>query len=202
MRLVENAFLYIYPIKLKFGQKWGILGKFAKIRKYYRKPHRVATHFDRYKILNVAYGLSFAISSTIHEILVQTFVYIRYIWYKGPLGGQNRKMNYISAIMTILGLKIGKYWELIGTIALEKVLWAIDFVKIGYWAPKAKKHQSSSKKDPKGVQNQKVCYISAIMTTRPKNWQILIPIGTIGLENVLWDIDFVKIGYWIPKAQK
>ena len=34
--------------------------------------------------------------------------------------------------MTILGLKIGKCWELIGTIALEKVLWAIDFVKVGY----------------------------------------------------------------------
>ena len=29
--------------------------------------------------------------------------------------------------------------ELIGTIALEKVLWAIDFVKIGYWALKAQK---------------------------------------------------------------
>ena len=34
--------------------------------------------------------------------------------------------------MAILGLQIGKYWELIGTIALEKVLWAIDFVKIDY----------------------------------------------------------------------
>ena len=71
--------MYIYPIKLKFGQKLNIFRKFAKIGKYYRKPHRVATHFDRYKILNVAYGLNFAISSTVHEILVQTFVYIRYI---------------------------------------------------------------------------------------------------------------------------
>ena len=75
--------------------------------------------------------------------------FMRY-WYKrlyilgiydinGPYGGQNRKINYISAIINILGLKIGKCWELIGKIALEKVLWAIDFVKIGYWAPKAQK---------------------------------------------------------------
>ena len=29
-----------------------------------------------------------------------------------------------------------KLWEIIGTIALEKVLWTIEFIKIGYWAPK------------------------------------------------------------------
>ena len=103
------------------------------------KTHRVAIHFIPYQISSTGGGVSFAISSTVHEILIQTFVYIRYIWYKGPLGGQNRKINYISAIMTILGLKFGKCCELIGTIALEKVLWAMDFVKIGYWAPKAQK---------------------------------------------------------------
>ena len=66
--------------------------------------------------------------------------------------------------MTLQGTKIGKCSDLIGKIALEKVLWAIDFVKIGYWAPKAQKYQSNSKRGPKGVQNQKICYISAIMT--------------------------------------
>ena len=58
---------------------------------------------------------------------------------KGSKGVQNQKICYISAIMTLQGPKIGKCWELIGTIAIEKVLWAIDFVKIGYWAPKAQK---------------------------------------------------------------
>ena len=60
-----------------------------------------------------------------------------------------------------------KNWQmlyLIGTIALENVLWALDFVKTGYWAPKVQKQKSSSKKGPKGVKNQKICYISAIMT--------------------------------------
>ena len=41
--------------------------------------------------------------------------------------------------MTLQGPKIGKYLYLIGTINLEKVSWALDFVKIGYWAPKAQK---------------------------------------------------------------
>ena len=41
--------------------------------------------------------------------------------------------------MTLQGPKIGKCSDLIGIIALEKVLWAIAFVKIGYWAPNAQK---------------------------------------------------------------
>ena len=55
------------------------------------------------------------------------------------MGVQNKKICYISAIMILQGPKIGKIWYLIGTIALEKVLWDIDLVKIGYWAPKAQK---------------------------------------------------------------
>ena len=58
---------------------------------------------------------------------------------KGPKGVQNQKIRYISAIMTLQGPTIGKYWELIDTINLENVSWALDFVKIGYWAPKAQK---------------------------------------------------------------
>ena len=38
--------------------------------------------------------------------------------------------------MTVWPKKIYKCLELIGKIALEKVLWAIEFVKIGFWAPK------------------------------------------------------------------
>ena len=41
--------------------------------------------------------------------------------------------------MTPQDLKIGQCSDLIGKIALEKVLWAIDFVKIGYWAPNVQK---------------------------------------------------------------
>ena len=47
----------------------------------------------------------------------------------------------MSAVMTLYGLKICKYSEPIGTIALEKVLWGIEFMKIGYWAPKEQKLQ-------------------------------------------------------------
>ena len=88
--------------------------------------------------------------------------------------------------MTLQGPNIAKCWELIGTIALEKVLWAIGFVKIGYWAPKAQKYQSSSKKGPKGFQNKKICNISDIITLQGlkigKYWDL---IGTIALEKVL-----------------
>ena len=105
--------------------------------------------------------------------------------------------------MTLHGSQIGKCWELIGTIALEKVLWAIGFVKIGYWAPKTQKYQSSSKKGPKGVQNQKICYISAIMTLQgPKIGKCWELIDTINLEKVSWALDFVKIGYWAPEGAK
>ena len=94
----------------------------------------------------------------------------------------------------MLGLKIGKCWELIATIALENVSLALDFVKIGYWAPKAQKKHPSSKKGAKGVQNQKICYISAIMTMQgPKMGKCWYLIGTIALEKVLWAIDFIKI---------
>ena len=41
--------------------------------------------------------------------------------------------------MTLQGPKIGKCSEPNSTIALEKVLWATDFVKNGYWAWKAQK---------------------------------------------------------------
>ena len=51
--------------------------------------------------------------------------------------------------MTLQGSKIGNYCELIDQINLEKVSWALDFVKIGYWAPKAQKYQLSSKKGSK-----------------------------------------------------
>ena len=57
----------------------------------------------------------------------------------GPKGVQNQKNGYISEIMTLQGLKIGKCWELIGTIALKEVLWAIKFLKISYWMPKEQK---------------------------------------------------------------
>ena len=49
---------------------------------------------------------------------------------KGPKGVQKHKICYISAIMTLQGPKIGKCWYLIGIIALEKVLWDIDFIRI------------------------------------------------------------------------
>ena len=62
---VSSTVLFIYPIKLKFWHKSSILRKLAKIGKYYRKTYRVATHSDPYKILNVAYGLSFSVSSTV-----------------------------------------------------------------------------------------------------------------------------------------
>ena len=41
--------------------------------------------------------------------------------------------------MPFCGPKIGEYLELVVTITLEKVLWAREFVKIGYWAPKVQK---------------------------------------------------------------
>ena len=63
---------------------------------------------------------------------------------------------------------------------------ALDFVKIGYWAPKTQKYQSSSNKGPKGVQNHKICYISAIMTLQgPKIGKCWELIGTIAIEKVL-----------------
>ena len=105
--------------------------------------------------------------------------------------------------MTLQGPKIGKCWYLIGTIVLENVLWDLDFVKIGYWAPKAQKYQLSSKKGPKGVKiiisdiSQQLWLYKAKKIA--KCWYI---IGTIALENVLWVIDFVKAGYWAPKVQK
>ena len=41
---------------------------------------------------------------------------------KKALRGPKSEICYISAIMTLKGPKIGKCWELIGTLALEKVL--------------------------------------------------------------------------------
>ena len=52
--------------------------------------------------------------------------------------------------MTLQRPKIGKCYELIDTVNLEKVSWALDFVKIRYWPSKAQQLQSSSKKGPKG----------------------------------------------------
>ena len=63
---------------------------------------------------------------------------------------------------------------LIGTIALEKVLQAIYFVKIGYWAPKEQKQQSTSKKGPKegGTKSEKRLS-QEYDSVRPRNWQML-----------------------------
>ena len=65
--------------------------------------------------------------------------------------------------MPFCGPKIGEYLELVVTITLEKVLWAIEFVKIGYWAPK-EQNSSPVAKLTLRVQNQKSRFISAIMT--------------------------------------
>ena len=81
--------------------------------------------------------------------------------------------------MTIQGPKIGKCWELIYTIAIENDLWAIDFVKISYWAPKAHKYKSSNKKGPKGVQNPKIMTLQS-----PKIGKFWELIGTIAWEKV------------------
>ena len=122
---------------------------------------------------------------------------------KGSQGVQNQKICYISAIMTLQG---PKNWQILipnWTIALEKALWALVCIKIGYWASKAQKQKSSSKKGPRGVQNQKICYISAIMTLQgPKIGKCWYLNGTIASKKVLWALDFVKIAYWAPKAQK
>ena len=40
----------------------------------------------------------------------------------------------------------------------------MNFVKVGNWVPNGQKKQSSSKKGPKGVQNQKISFISGIVT--------------------------------------
>ena len=40
----------------------------------------------------------------------------------------------------------------------------MEFVKMSYWVPKEQTWQSSSKMGPKGVENQKISYISANMT--------------------------------------
>ena len=37
---------------------------------------------------------------------------------------------------------------------------------------------------------------------RSKNWQILRTNSYNALEKFLWAIDFVKIDYWAPNAQK
>ena len=122
---------------------------------------------------------------------------------EGPKGVQNQKICYISAIMTLQGPKIGKCSDLIGIIALEKVVLATDFVKIDYWAPNAQKQQSSIKESPKGVQNQKIYYISAILTLQgQKIGKCSDLIDIIALEKVVLAIDFVIIGYWVPNAQK
>ena len=56
---------------------------------------------------------------------------------------------------------------------------------------------------PAWVQNQKISYISEIMTLQgPKIGKCLDLIDIIALENVLSAIDFVIIGYWVPNAQK
>ena len=49
----------------------------------------------------------------------------------------------------------------------------MNFVKVGNWVPNGQKKQSSSKKGPKGVQNQKISFISGIVTLSPKNLQML-----------------------------
>ena len=58
--------------------------------------------------------------------------------------------------MTLKGPKIGKCRELVDIIALEKVLWAIDFVKIGCWAPRSK---NSSRLAKMGLKGSKTCLL-------------------------------------------
>ena len=57
------------------------------------------------------------------------------------MGVQNQKICCILANMTLYDPQIGKCCKQIGTIALEKVLWGIEFIKIGYWVPKEQKLQ-------------------------------------------------------------
>ena len=88
-------------------------------------------------------------------------------------------------------------------IALKKVLWAIEFVKIGYWAPKGQKQQSDRKKGSLGgPKSENPLYLSNYENTRSKNWQIVRTSWYNCLKKVLWAIEFVKIGYWATKAQK
>ena len=85
-------------------------------------------------------------------------------------------------------------------IALKNVLWAIEFVKIGYWAPKGQKQQSDRKKG--GPKSENPLYLSNYENTRSKNWQMLRTNWYNCLKKVLWAIEFIKIGYWAPKGQK
>ena len=58
-----------------------------------------------------------------------------FVRFRTLRGSKSENQLYLSKY-DYIGLKISKYWELIGTIALEKVIWSIDFVKISYLVPK------------------------------------------------------------------
>ena len=77
--------------------------------------------------------------------------------------------------MTLQGPKIGKFWYLNGTIALKKVLWALDYVKIGYWASKAQNSSRVAKRALGGPKSENLLYLSNYDSTRTKNWTMLIP---------------------------
>ena len=69
---------------------------------------------------------------------------------------------------------MSKICLMIKSNALKKVLWAIEFVKIGYWAPKGQKQQSDRKKGSLGgPKSENPLYLSNYENTRSKNWQML-----------------------------
>ena len=53
-----------------------------------------------------------------------------------------------------------------------------------------------------GPKSENLLYLSYYDSTRPKNWQMLRPNWYNCYRKSFMAIDFVKIGYWAPKAQK
>ena len=56
-------------------------------------------------------------------------------------GSKIRKSAIFQQIWLYKANKLAYWCKQIGTIALEKVLWGIEFIRIGYWTPKEQKLQ-------------------------------------------------------------
>ena len=69
---------------------------------------------------------------------------------------------------------MGKCWKLVSTIALKKVSWAREFVKVSYWVPKEQNGSRVAKIALRGPKSESLLYLSNYDSVRPENWQILI----------------------------
>ena len=66
----------------------------------------------------------------------------------------------------------------------------------------AKISVGSKKGSQRGPKSENLLYLSMYDSIRPKNWQMLRTNWYNCFRKVLLAIEFVKIGYWAPKAQK